>query len=43
MKKINVLVFGILLPSMILVGCTKKSEDIELSDLNTACDYVDAY
>ena len=43
MKKINVLVLEILLPSMILAGCTKKSEDIELSDLKTACDYVDAY
>ncbi len=28
--------------SMIMLGCTQKPENIKLSDLKTACDYVEA-
>ena len=31
-----------LFTSMILLGCTQKPENIKLSDLKTACDYIDA-
>ena len=28
--------------SMIMLSCTQKAEDIKLSNLKTACDYIDA-
>ena len=31
-----------LFTSMIMLGCTQKPENIKLSDLKTACDYIDA-
>ena len=37
------MIFGaISFASMIMVSCTEKAEDIQLSDLKTVCDYVDA-
>ena len=42
MKKVMTILGVALFTSMILLGCTQKPENIKLSDLKTACDYIDA-
>ena len=42
MKKVMMIFGAISFASMIMVSCTEKAEDIQLSDLKTVCDYVDA-
>ena len=42
MKKVMTILGVALFTSMILLGCTQKPENIKLTDLKTACDYIDA-
>ena len=42
MKKVMAILGVALFTSMIMLGCTQKPENIKLSDLKTACDYIDA-
>ena len=42
MKKVMTILGVALFTSMIMLGCTQKPENIKLSDLKTACDYIDA-
>jgi hypothetical protein len=42
MKKLMTILIVALFTSMIMGSCSQKPENIKLSDLETACDYVDA-
>lgn len=42
MKNLAIKIAVVLFISMVTIGCTKKPEDIKLSELETTCDYVDA-
>ena len=42
MNKIMTTLGAIIIASAMLLSCSQKPTEIKLSDLNTACDYVDA-
>jgi hypothetical protein len=42
MKKVMTTLGAIIIASAMLLSCSQKPTEIKLSDLNTACDYVDA-
>ncbi len=42
MKKVMMIFVAMSFASMIMLSCTQKAEDIKLSNLKTACDYIDA-
>lgn len=42
MKNLNKKSFLLVLITFAIISCSKKPEDIKLSDLKSSCDYVDA-
>jgi hypothetical protein len=42
MKKVMMVIIAFSFASMTMLSCTQKAEDIKLSDLKTACDFVSA-
>jgi hypothetical protein len=42
MKKVMMVIIAFSFASITMLSCTQKAEDIKLSDLKTACDFVSA-